>query len=242
MKKVLTLSLLAVAITSASASATNVQFRHEWKPEFGKNSAANADRILVNHRFANGIGFELEGKWKSYNEDAFGDLGGNGQQANISYRWKMNDTFTLTPQFKIESNDTKMGYQGNLTLGYKVNDDISTSVRYRYHYDNITDNASTGKSNSHYNRITLAASYNGIQNWGLGLSTDYTIKQEGQEVWDGNKDGISEINAKITYKGIGGGWAPFVEIGVTPADKTAAGDNDKDDWQPRYRFGLQYSY
>lgn len=241
MKKVLTLSLLALAVTSTAASATSINIRHEWKPEYGdKNDSAHADRIAVSHRFKNGVGFEVEAKWKSNNEDAYGDLSGNGQQANISYRWKINDTFSLTPQFKLESGNDKIGYQSNLTLGYKATDNISTSIRYRYHYENFKSSA--GKPNSHYNRITLAAGYNGVQDWKFGLSTDYTIKQEGQEVWDGEKYGFSEINGKITYTGIGGGWAPFVEIGVTPADKNAAGDNDKDDWRPRYRVGLVYSY
>ncbi|WP_190330691.1 oligogalacturonate-specific porin KdgM family protein [Vibrio sp. S17_S38] len=236
MKKVLTLSLLAVAITSASVSATTINIRHEWKPEFGDNAAGNADRIAVSHRFASGVGFEVEGKWKSNNDDAYSDFSGNGQQANISYQWKMSDAFSLTPQFKLESNDKKTGYQGNLTLGYKASDSISTSIRYRYHYDNVA----SSQDSSHYNRITLAASYSGLTDYKFGFSTDYTIKQEGAEVWDGNKEGISEINLTGEYKGFGGGWAPFIEIGVTPSAKYNG--DDMDSWRPRYRVGMKYSY
>lgn len=241
MKKILTLSLLAIAVTSTAASATSINIRHEWKPEYGdKNDQAHADRIAVSHRFKNGIGFEVEAKYKSNNDDAWGDSSGNGNQANISYKWNINDTFSLTPQFKLEANSDKVGYQGNLTLGYKATDTISTSIRYRYHYENYK--SSLDKANSHYNRITLAAGYSGIEDWKFGLSTDYTIKQEGEEVWNGDKQGFSEINSKISYTGFGGGWAPFVEIGVTPADKNMAGDDDKDDWRPRYRVGIVYSY
>lgn len=240
MKKVLTLSLIGAALFSTAAMATTINIRHEWKPDWGKHDDAHADRIAVSHRFSNGIGYEVEAKYKSNNDDAWGDPSGNGSQANISYRWKMNDTFTLTPQFKLEVNDDRIGYQSNLTLGYKVNSDISTSVRYRYHYENYKSSAD--KPNTHYNRITLAASYNGIKDWGLGLSTDYTFKQEGQEVRDGDDNGISEINAKIAYKGFEGGWAPFVELGVTPEDKTSAGNDEKDDWRPRIRVGVTYTY
>lgn len=241
MKKLLLIPMVAIALTSMGASATTINIRHEWKPEFGdKNKSAHADRIAVSHRFKNGIGFEVEAKWKSNNEDAYGDMSGNGNQANISYRWAINDTFSLTPQFKLESNDDKMGYQGNLTLGYKVTDDFSSSIRYRYHYENYKSDID--KANTHYNRITLAAGYSGVEDFKFGFSADYTIKQEGQEVWDGEKYGFSELNATAEYTGLNNGWAPFIEIGVTPADKTSHGDDDYDDWRPRYRVGMKYSF
>ena len=169
MKKILSLSLLAVAITSTSVFATTINIRHEWKPEFGDKEQGNADRIAVSHRFANGIGFEVEAKWKSNNEAAFSNLSGNGQQANLSYRYKLSESFTLTPQAKLETSEKGANYQGNLTLGYKVNDDVSTSIRYRYNYFNGKD---ATIDNNHYNRITLAASYSGVQNFGFGASTD----------------------------------------------------------------------
>ncbi|HBV77062.1 MULTISPECIES: oligogalacturonate-specific porin KdgM family protein [Vibrio] len=238
MKKILSLSLLAVAITSTSVFATTINIRHEWKPEFGDKEQGNADRIAVSHRFANGIGFEVEAKWKSNNEAAFSNLSGNGQQANLSYRYKLSESFTLTPQAKLETSEKGANYQGNLTLGYKVNDDVSTSIRYRYNYFNGKD---ATIDNNHYNRITLAASYSGVQNFGFGASTDYTFRQEGTVQYGTSKQGISEINLTAEYKGFESGWRPFIEVGVTPEYKYKT-DDERDDWRPRYRVGMKYSY
>ncbi|STQ09503.1 Oligogalacturonate-specific porin [Enterobacter cloacae] len=45
--------------TSFAAQAVTVDLRHEYI-----DSGANADRVSVSHRFANGVGFSVEAKWK----------------------------------------------------------------------------------------------------------------------------------------------------------------------------------
>ena len=59
------LVLTSLIGTSFMAQAVTVDLRHEYI-----DSGANADRVSVSHRFANGVGFSVEAKWKS-GGDAF---------------------------------------------------------------------------------------------------------------------------------------------------------------------------
>ncbi|WP_256611390.1 oligogalacturonate-specific porin KdgM family protein [Vibrio ostreae] len=203
--------------------------------------ASHKDRVAVSHRFANGVGFEVEAKWASnnkdgeLNQDPFSEFAGNGQQANISYRYKLTDSLSLTPQYKWESSDGKWGNQFNLKLDYKVNDEWGVSFRHRYHYETKPN---VDKS-SHYNRWTFGAGYKGIEHWSLGASMDYTWKQEGQIVYKDDSDGISEVNFTFEYQGLESGWRPFGEIGVTPSRKD---DDEVDSYRPRFRAGVKYSF
>jgi hypothetical protein len=233
-----------IGLTSVAAHATTINIRHEYVPEYDGQDAKHADRIEVSHRFANGIGFGVEAKWKSQNEDAFGEQTGNGQQSNISYRYKVSDTITLTPQYKWESGSDKTGHQFNLSLGYKVNDDWSVGFRHRYHYEN-----KVGSDNSHYNRWTFSAGYKGIEDWAFGADLDYTFNEEKSGPrWKDDKSAISDVNFKGEYKGLKNGWSPFVELGFVPynsGDSYSFNDktyNSGDKWRPRYRIGAKYTY
>lgn len=236
MKNKIITSAILLALTSTAAHAVSINMRHEWTPKFEGKDQVHKDRIAVSHRHANGVGWEVETKWQSgdgfFDFDQFVDA---GNQANISYRWKLDDQFTLTPQYKWETGSNKHAHQFNLTLGYKINDDWSTSFRHRYHYE-IKNG---GDDNSHYNRWTVGLSYKGIDNWSLSATSDYTWKQEGEDVWKGDSDGFTEFNFKAEYK-MGGGWYPFAEFGVTPDKKENS--SEKDAWKPRYRIGMKYSF
>ncbi|SDG83184.1 oligogalacturonate-specific porin [Vibrio xiamenensis] len=235
MKTKLLTSAILLAVTSTAAHAVSINMRHEWTPEFEGNDQVHKDRIAVSHRFANGVGFEVEAKYKSgdgfFDFDQFVDA---GNQANISYKMKLGNGFDLTPQYKIENDSSSHNHQLNLTLGYKINDDWSTSFRHRYNYK-----LKNGEYDSHYNRWTVGLGYKGIEDWSLSGSTDYTFKEEGDESWKGNKNGFTEINFKAEYKW-GNGWSPFAEFGVTPEKKE--GSSEKDTWKPRYRVGMKYSF
>ncbi|MEX3071628.1 translocation/assembly module TamB domain-containing protein [Vibrio alginolyticus] len=237
MKKVL-LSAVALAMTATAANAASINLRHEYNFEHGKKSAdtlkdaEHKDRIEVSHRFKNGIGFAVEAKYKQDSNDQIMGAS-NGTQANISYRHKLNDKFTLTPQFKIEGGSDQ-SQQFNLTLGYKVNDALSVSYRQRYnHYE----------TDKYYNQGTFAFGYKFNPEWALSGSTDYRVhggdKNTGK-VWKDSKSGINEINFKLQYSGLESGWKPFTEFGVTPAEEDTKGE--KDTWRPRLRVGVAYSF
>ncbi len=246
MKKSLIAGAVVLGLMSATASATQINIRHEFTPRYDGQKEKHRDRIAVSHRFNNGIGFEVEAKWRSNtrsdgSEDAFNEFAGNGQQANISYRHRLNDSFTLTPQYKWESGSDKMGHQFNLTLGYKVNSDWSTSFRHRYHYEN-----KVRASNSHYNRWTFAASYSGVTDWQFGASVDYTFNESASGPrYKDNQSWFSEFNTTAEYRGFESGWRPFTELGMVPyksGDYIYEGKSQNDSWRPRVRVGMKYSW
>ena len=62
-----TLLLATIPLVSITAHAVTFDYRHEINDSGGNN---HKDRLLMSHRFANGFGLSLEGKWKgSQNKD-----------------------------------------------------------------------------------------------------------------------------------------------------------------------------
>ncbi len=234
MKKLLLVPVAAaIALTSVGASAASINLRHEYKPAFGDQKSTYADRIVVSHRFGSGIGFEVEAKYKDEDDksDHDHDLAGNGHQANISYRVKLNDAFTLTPQYKIEGS-SNLNHQFNLTLGYKVTDTFSVSYRQRYNQATVDD---------YYNQGTFAFGYSGIQDISLSGSLDYRVRggDDDKKVWKDSNKGINEVNFKAQYNGLESGWKPFAELGVIPSKKDSS---EIDAWRPRVRVGVVYGF
>lgn len=93
------LALAALCGMSFAASAVTVDLRHEFI-DGGKTDKTNADRVSVSHRFANGFGFSVEAKWKSGGDNTsqpYSDFVGNGHEESISWQWKANKNFSVTP-------------------------------------------------------------------------------------------------------------------------------------------------
>ncbi|WP_165313762.1 oligogalacturonate-specific porin KdgM family protein [Vibrio ziniensis] len=255
MKKVLTSAILMALASSTVVYAADFDIREEYNPSHGEKNPdyQHKYRIAFNNRLSNGIGFGVEAKYLSPTGQSFlQDFQTAGTQANISYAWKFADDFTLTPQLKIETNDTyKLSQQANLTLAYKFSRDFSASVRYRYNYDTWaeedTKGNDTGAKNysEHYNQFSVAASYKGIEDLALSTAVDYRIKRsrldngvEKNTVDEDNK-GINEINFKAEYSGFDSGLSPYAEYGLYPSSKDTS---VKDSWRPYYRVGLKYKF
>ncbi len=237
-------SVVLSGLVCVSAHATSINMRHEIVPKYDDQAASHSDRIEVSHRFSNGIGFGVEAKWKSNNESAFGELSGNGQQSNISYRIKLSDDLTFTPQYKWESGSSKLSHQFNFSFGYKVSSDWSVGFRHRYNYEAKVDD-----DNSHYNRWTFSAGYKGVEDWSLSSSIDYTFNPEASGPrWEDKQSWFSDVNFKGEYTGLNNGWKPFLEFGLKPykSGETYRFNGEdvsaNDKWRPRYRLGLKYSY
>ncbi|MFC3025308.1 oligogalacturonate-specific porin KdgM family protein [Vibrio zhugei] len=247
MNNLMCISTLALAMVATTAQASYINLRHEFVPRYDGQAAQQADRVAVGNRFSNGVGFEIEAKWKSQNEDALGEQTGNGNQANVSYLYHIDDQWSLKPQYKWESKSDRVGHQFNLTLGYKVNDDWSVSFRHRYHYENKqhTDEGSDA-TNSHYNRWTFSAGYKGIENIKLTMDVDYTFNPDSSSPrWKDRQSWFSEWNIKGEYSGFDSQWAPFMELGIKPyksGDYVYQGDTTPDKWRPRIRIGMKYSF
>ncbi|WP_432464333.1 oligogalacturonate-specific porin KdgM family protein [Agarivorans sp. QJM3NY_33] len=254
-KSTIATAVLVGLFASATVSAATVNMRHEYQPSYKGNNAKHKDRISISHRLKNGVGFEVEAKWaNNKNDDAFGDYTGSGQQANISYLYKIGKSgFSLKPQYKWESGSTKLSHQFNLTLGYKINKAWAVSWRHRYNYER--QSSTVDKPNNHYNRWTFEAGYKGFEDWKLGASFDYTWNSANKgNAWEDKKAWFSEFNTKATYTGFEGNWSPFIEIGLAPdKDKDANNKYDnawgvgspkaaKDIWRPRFRIGMKYKF
>jgi len=241
--KFLTTAIL-LSVTATAATAATLNIRHEFSPNMDSaNGDSHKDRVSVSHRFKNGIGFEIEAKWKANksgnSENAsMSNVSSSGHQANVSYVYKFGDGFSLKPQYKMETSSTKIGHQFNLSLGYKVNSDWSVSFRHRYHYNDYIDDEGT---NYHYNRWTFSTGYSGVEDWKFGFSTDYQFDQESKRGgWKDEKNYFKEFNFTSEYKGLESGWRPFGEIGFTPYKPDDS--SQKDSWRPRFRIGLKYGF
>lgn len=75
--KLLTLVLASVA--NFSAMAMSLDLRHEWQ-DTAKGDHKN--RMLVSHRFDNGLGFSLEAKWRQDSSDSTPDKPFHEQVSN----------------------------------------------------------------------------------------------------------------------------------------------------------------
>ncbi len=114
------LVLAALCGMSFAATAVTIDLRHEFI-DGGKSDKSNADRVSVSHRFANGLGFTVEAKWRSGGDNGsqpYSDVVGNGHEDTISWRWKATSNLFLTPGFTIESNDSRSIYKPHLHAQY----------------------------------------------------------------------------------------------------------------------------
>ncbi|WP_427060853.1 oligogalacturonate-specific porin KdgM family protein [Klebsiella pneumoniae] len=130
------LVLAALCGMSFAATAVTIDLRHEFI-DGGKSDKSNADRVSVSHRFANGLGFTVEAKWRSGGDNGsqpYSDVVGNGHEDTISWRWKATSNFFLTPGFTIESNDSRSIYKPHLHAQYSFDNGFYVAARYRVAY------------------------------------------------------------------------------------------------------------
>nr|VUD28861.1 N-acetylneuraminic acid outer membrane channel protein NanC [Raoultella sp. NCTC 9187] len=174
------LALAALCAASFSAAAVTVDLRHEFI-DGGKTDKTNADRVSVSHRFANGFGFSVEAKWKSGGDNTdqpYSDFVGNGHEETISWQWKANKNFSVTPGFNIESNDSRSIYKPNLRVQYSFDNGFYVAARYRYDYTRYP--ASAGKEDDKVNRGDAWAGFV-LGDWRTELNYVYARSSEGRK-------------------------------------------------------------
>lgn len=227
-----TLALAVLCGASFAASAVTVDLRHEFI-DGGKTDKSNADRVAVSHRFANGFGFSVEAKWKSGGDNTdkpYADYVGNGHEESISWQWKANKNFSVTPGFNIESNDSRSIYKPNLRVQYSFDSGFYVAARYRYDYTRYPSNA--GKDDDKVNRGDAWAGYV-LGDWRTELNYVYARSSEGT-ARNNNKPYSQEYNVKLAYR-LDKNWAPYGEVGNV-------GVNDRNDRQTRFRVGVAYTF
>ncbi len=236
MKKVLTSAIL-LALTATAANAASLNLRHEYVPESGDMKSAHKDRLLMDHRFANGIGISAEVKW-GYNSDGldFDNMKSGGHETKVSYNYKLTDTFTLQPAYALDSNSTAITHKLDLKATQKLSDDWSVDLRYRYGYKNNAESS----IDSHYNQLNLTSGYK-MGDFKYGLDIEYKFEQSNSKGYDGDNQYLSLVNLSAEYSGLESGWRPFGEFGMV-AQNTDNNADGKDSFEPRFRVGVKYSF
>lgn len=238
MKKLLLVPMVAIAFTSMAASATTMNLRHEFIPEKDDLNSRHRDRMVLAHTFENGIGVSGELKWGYAGDDLnLGELRSVGQEAIVSYNYKVTDSLTLQPAYGLDAGDAQVTHKLNLRATQQLTDDWKVALRYRYGYKNVSI---PNTSNSHYSQLNLTSGYN-IGDFGLGIDIEYKLEQSESSGYKGDNNYLNLVNFSAEYKGFESGWRPFVEFAMATqnTDKTKEG---KDEYVPRYRVGLKYSF
>lgn len=226
MKRNIVLSLFLFS-TAFSSTALMLDFRHEYLDD----NKVHRDRIQVSHRFANGMGFFVEGKFKSGGDSTdkpFSDIVDNGSEYSLNYTYKLTPVIDLQPGVEFETTSSKTIYKPYLRGWYNFDSGLYLSARYRYEYARDT---SAGKDDEHINRGDIWLGYR----WNtLTFETNYVYKHSDAIKYDNKKEDY-EYNGRIAWKA-SAQWTPYVEVGNVSVSPL------RDDRESRYRLGLQYTF
>ncbi|WP_202306046.1 oligogalacturonate-specific porin KdgM family protein [Dryocola clanedunensis] len=230
--KMKSIALVALVFAPSFATAISVDLRHEYI-DGGRVDKVNANRMLVSHRFKNGIGFSIEAKWRSGGDNSdqpFADFLGNGHEESISWRWKANKQLSVTPAMHIESNDSRTTYKPNLRIQYNFENGFYVAARYRYDYTHYPSNVKRDD-----NKVNRGDAWTGFswKKWRAELNYVYARSSEGVNR-NNNKPYSQEYNSKVAYK-FDRNWAGYSEVGNI-------GVSDRNDRQTRVRVGVVYSF
>ncbi|CRY55532.1 MULTISPECIES: oligogalacturonate-specific porin KdgM family protein [Yersinia] len=233
--KIKLLSLAVATLLSTSAVAVTIDYRHEMQDQSGNT---HKDRLLMSHRFANGFGLSLEGKWKGAQDKdkAFNETVSNGTEVVASYVYKIDKTFSIEPGFSLDSNSTSNNYRPYLRGKANIIDDLSVSLRYRPYYKRTSANINTSKdtSESGYN-LTSVISYKIAKDYQLDYEIDYKKANKAGVILSNNESYDWTHDFKLTYKW-DKNWSPYMAVG------NVSGSKATDERQTRYRVGIKYSF
>ena len=167
------LLLVTIPFISIAAHAVTFDYRHETNDKAGNN---HKDRLLMSHRFANGFGLSLEGKWKGSQDKnkAYDETVSNGTEVVASYVHKINKTFQIEPGFSLDTSSSSNNYRPYLRGKANLTDDVSASLRYRPYYKRNSGNIGTSKDTSEngYN-LTSVLSWKFLKDYQLDYELDY---------------------------------------------------------------------
>lgn len=235
MKNKLLISSLLLAMTSTAASAASINLRHEYMPD--RDSNPHRDRITVSHRFANGVGFSVEAKWRHQDSSSNEGMTSSGHEVGVSYNYKINDTFTIQPSYAADSSadGNSITHKYNVRGIAKITDNWGANLRYRYGY---ASDSRVDRDNSSYHQFNLVNTYS--VSWGrIGMDLEYKDLESGKGGWK-DKDQDHLVNFFGEYDQFESGWVPFAEVGFLTNDNNNNGI--KDDHSIRYRVGVKYSF
>lgn len=169
------LLLVTIPFISIAAHAVTFDYRHETNDKAGNN---HKDRLLMSHRFANGFGLSLEGKWKGSQDKnkAYDETVSNGTEVVASYVHKINKTFQIEPGFSLDTSSSSNNYRPYLRGKANLTDDVSASLRYRPYYKRNSGNIGTSKDTSE-NGYNLTSVLSGNSSKIISSIMNWTIKK-----------------------------------------------------------------
>ena len=237
-KLALGLGLAAVAVTAANAAKITVDYRHDYRTDYGQNF----DRICFITNFDNGIGAYVDSSVKSghilekptdpsYSEGQWGDFAANAVEMSLWWGFKFGN-FTVTPGIITET-AADTAYKPYLRLQYNTDFGLWFAVRPRYDY---LRNSGGGQDLKNA-RLDAWVGFN-KDNWGVNYNFTYVKAindlPNGQKrnLYDGD-DYNYEHNVAFNYRI--GQWNPYVELG----DIADVAGTDR---QQRIRVGVQYTF
>ena len=236
-------TLLSVSLASlfasfvAQADTGYINVRHQY----AEQTRMHADRAKFGMRLDNGVGLEGELKYKTAGdrEDvAFDNTVGAGHEFTVNYQHKLNDRWTLTPSFAMESDEESTTYKLGMRLGYRITKELSIAGRYRYDSSKLDrdqvdhDVPRNGKDDQKINRYDVYVNYADQGPWAYEYQLTYFDADYVR--YDGGTDDY-EQNVVVKYKW-DKRWAPFFEVGDIKVNSV---DNDR---QLRLRVGIQYNF
>lgn len=239
MKKYLMVTSMVSLFSCAWAQADTgyINIRHQ----FAEQTRMHADRAKFGVRLDNGIGLEGELKYKTAGDRqdvAFDNTVGNGHEFTLNYQHKIDERWTLTPSFAMESDEESTTYKAGLRLGYQVNKQLSIAGRYRYDSAKLDrdqvnhDMAHNAQDDQQVNRYDVYINYATQGPWAYEyqltyFDADYIRYNGGTDDWEQNAVAKYKWNKR---------WVPFVEVGDIKVNSV---DPDR---QLRLRVGIQYNF
>lgn len=236
MKKILTTAIL-LGLSATAVNATTLNLRHEYVSSEGDLKSYHRDRLLLDHRFQNGVGVSAEVKWGYDSEDFdITKMKNAGHETKVSYNHKLSDSFTLQLAYAIDAGSSSATHKFDLRGTQKISDDWNVALRYRYGYKN----ESKSSDSSHYNQLNLTSGYR-INDVRLGIDIEGKFEQSNSKGYKGDNNYLSLVNFSGEYTGFEHGWRPFGEFGMV-AQNTDKSVDGKDSYEPRFRVGVKYSF
>lgn len=222
----LVLGGILLSFTSLTNAAT-LDLRYEYTDK----TKAHRERALITHRFANGLGFEVEAKWKSggsHPDRPADNIVTNGSEGTVSYMYKLDKKNVFIPGFNIASSSNSSRYRPYLRYQYNFMDNAFIAARYRFEYIRNTKKQTEDENLHRYDAYISYTAQNMIYEY------NYTFYNSDKLVQANKKHG-DEHNFILRYK-LSKEIMPYFEVGNEFYSKI------KNDRQTRYRVGFKYNF
>lgn len=229
------LFIFTTLFISTGAGAVMIDYRHEIIDSAGNT---HKDRLLLSHRFANGFGLSLEGKWKGAQkkDKAYHETVSNGTEVVASYVYKVNNLLQLEPGFSLDSGASSNNYRPYLRARLVMTEDLSTSLRYRHYYKRYSGNVGSGKETSENGfNLTGVVSLRVLEKGQLAYEVDYKKANSSGAVLANNRSSEWSHDIRLSYR-LDQNWSPHIAIGNVSGSKYSS------ERQTRYRAGVSYFF